>query len=996
MMRLPARLSRGDDASKPWVYVKESGKMYAQTVSSDMKLHFVVNSSLDVNDAQGAEVGKTNPSPTVSLSTDSGDITDRVAILYTLDLATKSGCTDPGADNYDDRAGNDDGSCVTSGCTNSDADNYDAAANNDDGSCIISGCTNSGADNYDASANNDDGSCEISGCTDPGADNYDAAANKDDGSCVTVVDGCTDSTALNYNAAANNDDGSCVAVVNGCMDSTAFNYDATANTDDGSCVDVVTGCTNPAAENYRSAANTDDGSCIISGCTDPDAGNYNADANTDDGSCLTGVVLTLTVTDSYGDGWNDGKLTISDITNGESNDYTLEDGSEKLVSLTLEPDRLYRITHDGNIGSFAEERGFSIKKEGQILVEMQAGVNNFDQYYIFDGSAFNAPTGYDTYSIDLKHDVTYNGTLNSIRKHGIQSSMRGAIISEMDNLLSISSEQFAYDMNITNTVTPDSTDASRDNPAAVTIYEDDGYLPYTIEFKYFGTLPDNFVSKLAAGNTLIEWTDNGKTFKTIVASFTFNMNGVETSVPKAVIHENGEYTYPLYYSADEIAGSSHEHQFNNVTYYMPDGGFMNDTTPPPTNYGIIDLRNVTEPISYTFDLVENIRENGEVRTNKIMKSFFEIDIMAKALAEVLPGVTNILYDYDSVNDMGKIDDNTQYVKYSITFKYPGELPLRFRANGAIAFTFADYGLLWSSRLESDATMMVDVDNNERLVLVKYTGSDDTVDDIGSALRGSTDFTDEYPGVNVISSKLDPARYAILDLPDDVAVGVNSNYLKKKNRTGFTSQPMQSEVRVMWRTHKDAASYSNTEFFEQFKDVDAIQLNEELLYTGFNLLNATQGCTDKNATNYSEYNVKEDGSCAYPQIEVSNENDNLVLVKYVGLTDDINVKDLLESSSDFQQLYIDDGVAIDVISAGNPLYAVMRLNEGKKVGINSGWFKKPNRTAWTNDPEINTGVEVLWRSVPGIGSFSNEVNLAPFNDSNVDVAAEMSVIGINLI
>jgi len=53
----------------------------------------------------------------------------------------------------------------------------------------VTGCTDPGANNYDSEADEDDGSCEydevepVTGCTDPGANNYDSEADEDDGSC---------------------------------------------------------------------------------------------------------------------------------------------------------------------------------------------------------------------------------------------------------------------------------------------------------------------------------------------------------------------------------------------------------------------------------------------------------------------------------------------------------------------------------------------------------------------------------------------------------------------------------------------------------------------------------------------------------------------------------------------------------------------------------------------------------------------------------------------
>lgn len=107
------------------------------------------------------------------------------------------------------------------GCTDWNADNYDEYANMDDGSCYYPtyGCTNDAAPNYNPDATEDDGSCEPKpapprpGCTDPEAENYDDNAEEDDGSCTyeepEPIYGCTDSEANNYQSEAEEDDGSC-------------------------------------------------------------------------------------------------------------------------------------------------------------------------------------------------------------------------------------------------------------------------------------------------------------------------------------------------------------------------------------------------------------------------------------------------------------------------------------------------------------------------------------------------------------------------------------------------------------------------------------------------------------------------------------------------------------------------------------------------------------------------------------------------------------------
>jgi hypothetical protein len=135
------------------------------------------------------------------------------------------------------------------GCTDYEADNYDEYANTDDGSCEypVYGCTNDAAPNYNPDATVDDGSCEPNpppprpGCTDPEAENYDDDAQEDDGSCTyppEPVYGCMDSEADNYDSEATEDDGSCEyppEPVYGCTDDSANNYNPEATEDDESC-----------------------------------------------------------------------------------------------------------------------------------------------------------------------------------------------------------------------------------------------------------------------------------------------------------------------------------------------------------------------------------------------------------------------------------------------------------------------------------------------------------------------------------------------------------------------------------------------------------------------------------------------------------------------------------------------------------------------------------------------------------------------------------------
>tara|TARA_R110001599_G_scaffold131054_1_gene306695 strand:+ start:18446 stop:20035 length:1590 start_codon:yes stop_codon:yes gene_type:complete len=109
------------------------------------------------------------------------------------------GCIDVMADNYDDLASFDDGSCsyTTQGCTDPRADNYNPIYVTDDGSCDIGGCIDILGSNYNQDATFDNGSCIYDnckyGCTDPTSSNYDPSATCDDESCMGGCCGKTSS-----------------------------------------------------------------------------------------------------------------------------------------------------------------------------------------------------------------------------------------------------------------------------------------------------------------------------------------------------------------------------------------------------------------------------------------------------------------------------------------------------------------------------------------------------------------------------------------------------------------------------------------------------------------------------------------------------------------------------------------------------------------------------------------------------------------------------------
>ena len=116
-----------------------------------------------------------------------------------------TGCTDPGALNYDANATCDDGSCCYEGCTNNQACNYNPFACINDGTCLYEGniCDDGNAntilDTIGANCQCQ-GTLVTVGCTDPTACNYNPNATVA-GDCQ-YPDGCTSSEACNYNPLA--------------------------------------------------------------------------------------------------------------------------------------------------------------------------------------------------------------------------------------------------------------------------------------------------------------------------------------------------------------------------------------------------------------------------------------------------------------------------------------------------------------------------------------------------------------------------------------------------------------------------------------------------------------------------------------------------------------------------------------------------------------------------------------------------------------------------
>jgi len=273
-----------------------------------------------------------------------------------------------------------DPACIVAGCNVEASCNFNPAANVNDGSCDFlscAGCTDAGACNYDSAATLEDGTCDYSciGCMDATATNYDAiytiacvdccaycegafagTLTVDGGSWQSEVGwslslgdvevamggapaslslcleaGCytfsmTDAYGDGWNGNTYSFDGyDGVNVFSGDVNSAATGDGGSEGTDyldlnGGAC---TFGCVDAGACNYDATAAFSDGSCDYGcvGCMDAAAANFDPNATIDSGLCVYcdpgTFVLTLNMSDSYGDGWNGAVYYVFDQVSGE-------------------------------------------------------------------------------------------------------------------------------------------------------------------------------------------------------------------------------------------------------------------------------------------------------------------------------------------------------------------------------------------------------------------------------------------------------------------------------------------------------------------------------------------------------------------------------------------------------------------------------------------------------------------------------------------------------
>lgn len=105
--------------------------------------------------------------------------------------------------------------------------------------------------------------------------------------------------------------------------------------------DVQGGCTDNLACNYDPTATVDDGSCAEYDECEECGGNGPTPGYDCEGNCVSGELLTITMTDSYGDGWNGNSLNIEGLS------FSFEDGYESSAEMCFDAGSCYIVECNG-------------------------------------------------------------------------------------------------------------------------------------------------------------------------------------------------------------------------------------------------------------------------------------------------------------------------------------------------------------------------------------------------------------------------------------------------------------------------------------------------------------------------------------------------------------------------------------------------------------------------------------------------------------------------
>ena len=283
--------------------------------------------------------------------------------------------------------------------------------------CItVLGCTNPEALNYNELAGEDDGSCELPVVCEDNfnmvlvelqTDPYPQETSWDlitaDGDTLLAMNGyeaqntlyldsiCVpDDIDITFNLYDTYGDGLTSGAGNGefhlyvcgaqVFSGSSFEYlfSGTFSGCDGAQI-IVFGCMDETAINFTPDANTDDGSCeyeVVLGCTDEDAVNYNEEATDDDGSCtyitceFYEMLVEVQLMSTSGNGWESLTYELSSFDGSMQETGTLETGFDGVNYYCLSNDcYLFTVPEYGSSETF----NWSILIEGKKQVSGTSG-----------------------------------------------------------------------------------------------------------------------------------------------------------------------------------------------------------------------------------------------------------------------------------------------------------------------------------------------------------------------------------------------------------------------------------------------------------------------------------------------------------------------------------------------------------------------------------------------------------------------------------------------
>jgi hypothetical protein len=215
---------------------------------------------------------------------------------------------------------------------------------------VIFGCTDPTRCGYDPSATNDDGSCGDPAYTLTMIDSYGDGWNGNtfditDASGTLVSSSTLASGALATEILCLADDISCYTVTCG---GGSYTYEVSWTLENANGITILSG-----GAPYTGSL------ClpVVIGCMDSTACNYDPLATIDDGSCSN--TYTLTMIDSYGDGWNSCYFNIA----GSS--YTFTSGSSATATICL-TDVCYPVTVSG--GFYESEVSWTLANSAGLTI----------------------------------------------------------------------------------------------------------------------------------------------------------------------------------------------------------------------------------------------------------------------------------------------------------------------------------------------------------------------------------------------------------------------------------------------------------------------------------------------------------------------------------------------------------------------------------------------------------------------------------------------------